>query len=260
MLKNPWKDIVEEINDSGNKQIFAADDKTFLDNLRSREEYEKLNDKYKLNLNVYPLHYIGDIKKAKILVLGLNPGVNDEYIEFYNTFDESYQKKIKRNLDFSEPRFFEFDSYKDKQGYWKKLRTLFPEEYAQKIEFMKNSLDTSKIDGFFNKNIAVVEFFPYHSEAYNNKEGLEPLVNKVIKEKGYLPTQKFVFEIISERLKKKDVVIIIYRAVSKWMDAVEGLSDYDKVFVTTNPQKPSLKIEKLVKANYGKEILEVIER
>lgn len=258
MCENPWTKIVEEVDDLGNKQIFAEGDADFLKELMSSEGYKKLDDQDKLNLNFYPLHYIGDIRNAKILVLSLNPGINDEYIEFY-TSNDCYQQKIKNNLDFSKPSFFEFDSYKDKKGYWNKLRELFPEEYDKKINSMKEeSLDTTEIDKFFTSNIALVEFFPYHSKVYKDK--LVPLVNKVIKKEGYLSTQKFVFGIISERLKKKDVVVIIYRAIDEWMGAVEGLSDYDKVFVTTNPMNPSLKPKKLAKANYSKEILDVIER
>lgn len=260
MLENPWAKIVEEVDDLGNKQIFAESDADFLKELSSSEGYKKLDDQDKLNLNFYPLHYIGDIRNAKILVLSLNPGINDEYIKFYTSNDnDSYPQKIKKNLDFSEPSFFEFDFYTDgKEGYWRKLRELFPEEYDEKIKTIKNAGDTSKIDDFFNRNIALVEFFPYHSEKYSKK--LRPLVNKVIKKEEYLSTQKFVFGIISERLKKKDVVVIIYRAIDEWMGAVEGLSDYDKVFVTTNPMNPSLKPKKLAKANYSKEILDVIER
>ena len=248
-MENVWKSITEE-----NGKYFASSDKIFLDKIED-------NLKSKLDLSIIPLHFIGDISKAKVLVLNLNPGINKKNLSFYKD-NEEYQKKIINNLTFKDPKFFEFDYYtENNEGYWSRLSPLFSDKYSEKIAKNKISKDTKDLDIFFTKNIALVEFFPYHSKKYNNcydmlgksKEG----------KKDYLPSQKFVFELIKERLNNSadDVIIIISRSRSKWFEAIKELKNYSNCYILSNPQNPSFKKENIMKCqfNKGHEILEKIK-
>ena len=112
------------------------------------------------------------------------------------------------------------------------------------------------MDIFFTKNIALVEFFPYHSKKYNN------CYNKLGEDdedqKDYLPSQKFVFELIRKRLKAENdnVIIIISRSRSKWFEAIKELKNYSNCYILSNPQNPSFESEHIMKCQFdqGEEI------
>ncbi|UXR71751.1 MULTISPECIES: hypothetical protein [unclassified Staphylococcus] len=249
-MKNPWENIVEE---AGNN--YAEHDKAFLVDLINDDKYQNLDEVYKLDLGVIPLHYIGDIKSANVLVLSLNPSMSEEYRKNYA--NRNYAEVIQKNLTFEEPKFFEFDFYHEKKGFWDKLEPLFKKQYNEKIEKMKSKEDTTSVDKYFTEKIALVEYFPYHSRKYS--KGLDKLVNRMIKKHGYLFSQKFVFNIIKERLRKRDVTIIITRSRSEWMNAIPELSSYKRCYATSSSQSPSFKKENLLKVNCGQEVLDAFK-
>lgn len=251
MEQNVWESITEE-----NGKFFASSDKIFLDKIQKNTKYKKLDDDSKLDLSVIPLHFIGDIYNAKVLVLNLNPRIDEKYLSFYNE-NKEYQEKIINNLTFKDPKFFEFDYYtENNEGYWSRLSPLFSDKYSEKISKNKISKDTKDLDIFFTKNIALVEFFPYHSKKYNN------CYNKLGEDdedqKDYLPSQKFVFELIRKRLKAENdnVIIIISRSRSKWFEAIKELKNYSNCYILSNPQNPSFESEHIMKCQFdqGEEI------
>ena len=79
--------------------------------------------------------------------------------------------------------------------------------------------------------------------------------------KDYLPSQKFVFEILKERIEDEndDVVIILLRGQSLWHKAIRGLENYKKRYHATSPQNPSFRPECFVDVS-GNRVKEKIER
>ena len=252
MEQNVWGSITEE-----NGKYFASSDKIFLDKIQKNTKYKKLDDNFKLDLSVIPLHFVGDIRNAKVLVLNLNPGIDEKYLSFYNE-NKEYQEKIINNLTFKDPKFFEFDYYtENNEGYWSRLSPLFSDKYSEKISKNKISEDTQDLDIFFTKNIALVEFFPYHSKKFF---GIKDIYKSTVKEmKEYLPSQQFVFNIIRERIENKNVIILFSRAATEWIQAIPEIKSYNKAYKCSNPLNPSFKLNHILKLNMGEEILEEIK-
>ena len=269
-MKSVWEGIVEK-----DGEYYAACDEEFLKKIKENSDYTKLADHSKLDLRVIPLHFIGNILKAKLLILNLNPGMDEEYYTFYQN-NESYQEMIYNNLTLKKPKFFEFDYYiTNNEGYWSRLKPLFEDEYLEKInrnqsrlkplfedEYLEkinrnqNSEATKKLDEFFTKTVALIEFFPYHSQNFSE---LGDIFDKTVKEmKGYLPSQQFVFNIIKERVQNGDVVIVFSRSIGRWMEAIPELKVYDKVYQSSNPRNPTFKPENILKRNMGKDLLDII--
>lgn len=251
-MENVWEFITEE-----NGKFFASCDEIFLNKIQENTKYKTLDDDLKLDLSVIPLHFIGDIHNAKVLVLNLNPGIDEKYLSFYNE-NKEYQDKIFNNLTFKDSKFFEFDYYtENNEGYWSRLSFLFSDKYSEKILRNENGDDTEDLDKFFTKNIALVEFFPYHSKKFS---GIKDIYKSTVKEmKEYLPSQQFVFNIIRERIEKENVIILFSRAATEWIQAIPEIKSYNKAYKCSNHLNPSFKLNYIMKLNMGEEILKEIK-
>lgn len=234
-MKNPWLETEPQF--FGDKKIIvASDDWKYFEKLLSTSE--KLKD---LILDIYPQHFVGDLKNAEIIILSLNPGYNKKYKDAYEK-KEGYEDIIKNNLEMKNSRFHALDlATEDNLGYWgKRLKFLVDDNSKSK---KKDTLDSLKI---IAQNIALAEFFPYHSKSYDDWFDKIPTKAKIDTEK-YLPSQKFLFTEIENRIKKKDVIIILARSFRKWYEAIPELKDYEKCYEVTNPNNPSLKPEYIYK-------------
>ena len=126
----------------------------------------------------------------------------------------------------------------------------------EKINRNQKGEDTKKLDEFFTKTVALIEFFPYHSQKFVD---LGDIFDETVKEmKEYLPSQQFVFNIIKERVQNGDVVIVFSRSIGRWMRAIPELKVYDKVYQSNNPRNPTFKPENILKRNMGKDLLDII--
>lgn len=265
-MENPWIDTTSEIY-NGEKIIVATADLKYIKKLLNSKKYppvDKVDDdaseetkkaaeeKYKLQLSVYPQHFVGNIDKAKIIILSLNPGYSTEYYEAYknriNKNGTKYEQTIKENLEMKRPFFHAFELANESDlGYWGNKMKCWVEGYDKKdneelIESLKK----------ITKDIALAEFFPYHSISYNGMydklgKGTPPNSNRKIKD--YLPTQKFLFEKIKKRIddKNDEVIIILTRSFKRWYEAIPELKNYENCFEVNNPNKPSLKPKNILK-------------
>lgn len=262
-MKNPWIDTTSEIY-NGERIIVATADLKYIKNLLNSKKYppvDKVNDdanketkkaakeKYKLRLNVYPQHFVGDIDNARIIILSLNPGYSTEYYDAYKNKTE-YEQTIKENLEMENPFFHAFELANDSDlGYWGNKMKCWVEGYDKKdneeiIESLKK----------ITEKIALAEFFPYHSISYNGMydklgKGTSPNSNRKIKD--YLPTQKFLFEKIKKRIADKNdkVIIILTRSFAKWYEAIEGLRDYKHCYEVNNTRNFSLNPAQIYKVH-----------
>ena len=265
-MENPWKNTTSERN-NGEEIIVATADLKYIKKLLNSKKYppvDKVDDdadekikksakeKYKLRLNVYPQHFVGDIDNAKIIILSLNPGYDTKYYNAYknsiNNNGINYEQIIKENLEMKRPFFHAFELANESDlGYWGNKMKCWVEGYDKKdneelIESLKK----------ITKDIALAEFFPYHSISYNGMydklgEGTSSNSNRKIKD--YLPTQKFLFKKIKKRIDDKNdkLIIILTRSFAKWYEAIPELKNYENCFEVNNPNNPSLKPKNILK-------------
>ena len=262
-MENPWIDTTSEIY-NGEKIIVATADLKYIKKLLNSKKYppvDKVDDdaneetkkaakeKYKLRLNVYPQHFVGDIDNAEIIILSLNPGYSTEYYDAYKNKTE-YKQTIKENLEMERPFFHAFELANESDlGYWGNKMKCWVEDYDEKDN--KTIIESLKK---ITENIALAEFFPYHSISYNDMydklgKGTSPNSNRKIKD--YLPTQKFLFEKIKKRIDDKDdkVIIILTRSFAKWYEAIEGLRDYKHCYEVNNTRNFSLNPAQIYKVH-----------
>jgi hypothetical protein len=238
VTKNPWNDILTK-TDGDKKVIVAADDWEQIKDYLEQKNYQKTKEEYKLQLDVYPQHYVGNIKTAKIIVLSKNPGYSEDFKNLYED-NKDYQQTCLNNLQLkeNEVKFHAFDlDQGDKFGYWGK-------KFKQWFKVVKTNDDLKKYSSWFSEYVALAEYFPYHSTQYDSK--LDKSFNN---KTSYLPTQQFLFNLISKRIVDKDdsVTIIITRSYNKWYEAIPQLKEYKNCYETSNPSNPSLKPENLLK-------------
>lgn len=262
-MENPWKDTTSEIY-NGEEIIVATADLKYIKKLLNSKKYPPVDkvdndanektkkaakEKYKLRLNVYPQHFVGDIDNAKIIILSLNPGYSTEYYDAYKN-STNYEQIIKKNLEMEWPSFHAFELANESDlGYWGNKMKCWVEGYDKKdneeiIESLKK----------ITENIALAEFFPYHSKSYNgmyDKLGKSTSSNSNRKIKDYLPTQKFLFEKIKKRIddKNDEVMIILTRSLAKWYEAIEGLRDYKNCYEVNNTRNFSLNPAQIYKVH-----------
>lgn len=262
-MENPWKNTTSEIY-NGEEIIVATADLKYIKKLLNSKKYppvDKVDDdanektkkaakeKYKLQLDVYPQHFVGDIDNAKIIILSLNPGYGTEYHDAYKN-STNYEQTIKENIEMKRPFFHAFELANESDlGYWGNKMKCWVEGYDKKdneelIESLKK----------ITKDIALAEFFPYHSISYNGMydklgKGTSPNSNRKIKD--YLPTQKFLFEKIKKRIddKNDEVIIILTRSFAKWYEAIEGLRDYEHCYEVNNTRNFSLNPAQIFKVH-----------
>lgn len=262
-MENPWIDTTSEVY-NGEEIIVATADLKYIKKLLDSKKYppvDKVDDdanektkkaakeKYKLQLSVYPQHFVGNIDKAEIIILSLNPGYSTEYHDAYKT-NTNYKETIKENLEMKQPFFHAFELANESDlGYWGNKMKCWVEDYDKKdneelIESLKKIAE----------NIALAEFFPYHSISYNgmyDKLGKGTSSNSNRKIKDYLPTQKFLFEKIKKRIDDKNdkVIIILTRSFAKWYEAIEGLRDYKHCYEVNNTRNFSLNPAQIYKVH-----------
>lgn len=233
--KNPWNKL-SNVNINGETAILATEDVELIEKYTSTKRYKNLEDIYRLQLGFYPQQFVGDIQNADIIVLSKNPGYTPEFKTLYDN-DKNYQKTLLNNLQLKENLYFHaFDLDTNEFGYWAK-------KFKEWFDDVDNLQDLKEKLPWFSKHVALAEYFPYHSTKYDKE------LNDFISKEGYFPTQKFLFDLIRERVLDDDdpVTIIIARSYNKWNEAIPQLKEYKNCYETNNPSNPSLKPEKLLK-------------
>ena len=183
-MENPWIDTTSEIyNDE--EIIVATADLKYIKKILDSKKYppvDKVDDdanektkkaakeKYKLQLSVYPQHFVGNIDKAKIIILSLNPGYSTEYYDAYKN-STNYEQIIKENLEMKQPFFHAFELANESDlGYWGNKMKCWVEGYDKKdneelIESLKKITNSSyqKNSYFIFKNVQLNRhFFCYY--------------------------------------------------------------------------------------------------
>lgn len=215
--KSPY--ILEGDKEINDHQQYYKDYETFIKNLDSG-----FSNPIKFHTGLLPVPFSGNILKAKIFILALNPGFS---IRDY--YEESYDKKIikrrrQRLHNINSEKEFPWLSLNPQFAwtggfdYWtKKFAPILKELMAIRSI---NYIDCLKL---LSKNIAVIELVPYHSKSF----GLSK--TKMNKLRSVELMKAFVIEDLVERAKRNKAIIIVTRKANYWkLKSSENIIIYDK--------------------------------
>lgn len=185
---------------------FTATHKSFEDFIESSDFGQR--DDRKLHLGLLPVPFRGNLEKASIFILLLNPGLNptDYYAE---SNAESFRAALLRNLRQENGNdnypFTSLDpQFSWQTKYWtQKLRGI--------IEvFMDEGMTYSEVLKLLARNIACIQFVPYHSKKFRLPSSVQ----------RNLPSSQaaisYVQEVLVPRAKEGEILIIAARKVKVW--------------------------------------------
>jgi len=235
--ENPWNELISKVNrnyTTKDNQYIIKDDlevvQKFNDNLS-----QKSKDDFQVYYHMHPYHYTGNIKNASVILLATNPGyVEEEEDTLY--LNPKFHEEVIENLKFNTDTFVNKDESRKKDGdYW-----------TEKTRELRKILGDDIVD----KNLALIQFFPYHSKKFRK-------IAKKYFENGekYLKTQKFGFELVRQAIKNNKLIIIL-RSQKDWLEAIPELKTHKEkglVLELNNYRQPYL-TQKNIKNN-GFEIL-----
>lgn len=193
---------------------------------------------YKIWPNLYPVPYAGNVAKAKVIFLQLNPGVeippgfdrpideDEEFPELLRAEQKNIrQEKMEYPFIYLDPKLRFTGGFR----YWTK-------KFSAIIRTERDYVRLAN-------RLACIEFFPYHSNNYL------PL-------KQVLPSQKYGFSLVRAAIKRK-AKIIVMRGKDKWLKAVPELKGHcyvlksaRNVVISENNMKPK-EFKELCKILHG---------
>lgn len=208
---NPWASL------GHTPPYIAAIDLPILD----REHQHR----YGLRCDVLPHAWLGDPRSARAVLLQLNPGFSERDVR-----DEArmpnYRTTVLSNLRLEESTSF-----------WALAPGLEDTAAAHwwrpKLSRLAQSLGPPGWR-LIHKELAVVEYFPYHSLRYRRPPRL--------------PSQDFGFNLVREGL-ERGALFVVMRQWESWRAAVPDLIDHPRVFLNPHPRQAAIS-----EANLGAEI------
>lgn len=160
-------------------------------------KYGKKPEHFGLQLEILPIPYLGNFKKASVVLLCLNPGYH-RYLDRKAYEDKYYFQESLNSLTFSNriPFLYLDTKLKHTGGYkwWTRLLKRLTEKFGIKI---------------LSEKLMCLQYLPYHSKIYSNP----PCI---------LPSQKFTFSILRRAIKNNKIIVIM-RSKKLWFDAVPEL-------------------------------------
>jgi hypothetical protein len=160
----------------------------------------------KLHLGLIPQPFVGDLKRASIYILLLNPGLSpsDYYGEYrVPEFRSALLNNLKQKWPsgrtpflFLDPRFSWHEGYK-----WWNEKLLGVVEELAKFWNVPLAEARRKLAG----QLASIELFPYHSKSFGNHN----LLNK-------LQSTKLVRNFVYDQVKRGKAIVIVTRKAKEW--------------------------------------------
>jgi len=167
------------------------------------------SDDKRLHLGLFPVPFIGDMRKASIYVLMLNPGLGPgDYFEYkVPSFRRALlanlrQKHKKGAMPFVclDPRF----AWQGGFGYWhQKLKGVI------KALAKSKRMSLAEARWTLGTELAVVQLVPYHSTTFVNQKALQQLTSVRL-------AKNFVRRTVAKRVRARDAIVIVTRQVKIW--------------------------------------------
>jgi hypothetical protein len=163
------------------------------------------NDK-RFHLSLLPVPFLGDLRRATVLILLLNPGF--AFANYYETTSHAYMSRLRRNMqqDFAGTEF-PFKSL-DPQFCWHPGFMW----WERKFRDILTSVASAKFNGSYRdalrhlaNRVAAVELVPYHSSSFV----AGPLVSR-------LPSAHMARQYVQDVAQKGDKLIIVTRSAANW--------------------------------------------
>lgn len=201
-MENPWEKLT-------NKPPYIL--------LKDQKVLEHIRQDNNFVYDVLPEPFLGSVKKAKAILLNLNPGFDVNDLVSHNRDD--FIKALRNNLQHKPldyPFYLLNPKFSDTPGYmwWnRKLREL--------IESCGRLLVA--------KQVACIEFFPYHSRRWL---GLRKLI----------PSQEYGIQLVKQAIKDKKIILIM-RAKREWFDCVPELKTYSNLLRLNSAQNVSVSMK-----------------
>lgn len=190
-MENPWKHLPKTP-----PHILVEDLETLA---RHNKEPQDLG----LQLEILPLPFIGDLDKASVVLLCLNPGYHRELDR--RAYEDSYcfNESIKALTFSSEVPFICLDPELEYTGgykWWTRLLGQLIQKFGIKV---------------LSEKLVCLQYLGYHSKTFR---GL-PTV---------LPSQMFTFSLVRRAIKEQKTIVMM-RSEHLWQRAVPELRDYGYV-------------------------------
>lgn len=236
-MENPWLELA---TDKERQSFILPNEQSIIAKFNT-----KVTENFKIHPNIFPAPFMGDVNNAPIIILMLNPGYDKkedvEGTNYYQTYTNWWMQQIQHKLPYPElPLFCLEEEYCTKSIYWN-----------DKLKPLIDNTDRKRVA----KNVAKVQFFPYHSIKYKS------LYKKLLKGEGfdsYLPSQEYNFSLVRKAM-RRDALIIIPRSKKIWYEAIPELKNYPHKHLTKNYRNPILSKNNLGEIAF-QNILETIQR
>lgn len=200
------------------------------------QDYSDENDMYKFHSGLFPIPYIGDIKKATCYILMLNPGYSNNDYEEENKeyFKHCLINNLKQNDKNPYPFFYLDPKNCNHPGYayWKnKFKTIIDELNCE------NAIE------IIAKKVAIIQLVPYHSQKVK-------LTKKIISSlKSVKEIIKFIEDINTDDSKQ----FIVVRQAKNW-----GLNSKENVLIYNRFQARGGHLS--INTEGGKKIKEILTK
>lgn len=182
-----------------------------------------------IHTELLPVPFLGNLNKASIILLCLNPGYNKK-LDYFAYSDKIFLKESIKSLTFSCQIPFNCldEKFSFTGGYiwWKKI-----------LKSLIKIFGNKKI----SQKIMCIQYFPYHSKKYHHL----PFV---------LPSQYYSFYLVKQAIKKNKIIVIM-RSKKLWLKAVPELEKYSYIelknyrrpFLTENNLENRIDFERIIK-------------
>lgn len=186
--KNPWLKLPKK------EPFILAED------LKQIFEYGLESNNLNWETELLPVPYLGNFKKAQVVLLCLNPGYN-RGLDRRAHEDKYYYRENLRSLSFSShtpfyclnPRFDYSGGYK----WWTRLLGQLIEKYGLRV---------------LSEKLLCLQYIGYHSTTFRKP----PCI---------LPSQKFTFHLLKQAMKENKTIVIM-RSKKLWIESVPELDKY----------------------------------
>lgn len=199
----------------------------FIKNYLSSENKSVLDEKFHANL--LPEPYCGNLSKAKIFILGLNPGFDNAtyFCQENENLRKALEDNLKQNLSEYEYPFIGLDPeflWTDGGRWW------FSKFDQQENSLIKEIMNRKKCDyldslKFLSQKIASLELVPYHSKRFSLPKSIYmkmPSVKMML---------SFIENYVLPKVNSGDAILIVLRKGKVLETKIDGLKEIENKIV-----------------------------
>jgi hypothetical protein len=173
----------------------------------------------KLHLGLLPQPFCGDLRRASVFVLSLNPGLEppDYYGEYkVPAYRSALLNNLKQESFGSIPFFFLDPQYSWHSGFrwWHRKLEGVIGELAKKMKAKKGTSSLAEARAWLGRKLASVELLPYHSASFRARGGW-------LDRRQGLRSVRLARAFVQQRIRRPGALVIITRGVKHW-DLTDG--------------------------------------